>query len=157
MSPGASSSTGATDIAAWGSGVRLDTPDTCQRAQKTAMCRKNLKLGVMHKRQEGQEDHLPILVESLTWSFLWTPHSFPRLCPWQLLSADAATCRAASWGYYQTPTSTTSNVSAPGSAANCILKVSTCVRRSSAFPWLESSSPRHSYASFISTFLVLGK
>ena len=95
MSPGAGGSTGAADVTAWGSGVRLDTPDTCQRAQKTAMCRKDLKLGMMHKKQEGQEVHLPILVQSVTSSFLWTPHTFPRLCPWQLLSADAPSCRAA--------------------------------------------------------------
>lgn len=95
MSPGDGGSSGASDVAGWGSGVRLDTPDTCQRAQKTAMCRKELKLGMMLKKQEGQEVHLPILVQSLTCSFPWTPHSFPRLCPWQLLSADAPGCRAA--------------------------------------------------------------
>lgn len=37
------------------------------------MCRKDLKLGMMHRKQEGQEVHLPILVESLTRSFTPSP------------------------------------------------------------------------------------
>ena len=73
----------------------MDTPHTCWRAQKTARSRKDLKQGMMHKKQEGQEVHLPVLVQSPAWFFLWTPHSFPRLCPWQLPSADVPGCRAA--------------------------------------------------------------
>lgn len=51
-------------------------------------CRKGLKLGTTHKKQEGQEVYLLISVQPPTCSFLGTPHSFPRLCPWQLLVTD---------------------------------------------------------------------
>lgn len=40
-------------------------------------------MGVRHKKQEGQEVRLPILVQPLMCSLPWTPLSIPRLWPWQ--------------------------------------------------------------------------
>lgn len=93
-------------------------------------------MGTRHKKQEGQQVRLPILVQPLTCSFPWTPLSIPRLRPWQPRGAGAL-------GVLPSPSEPGQQRLSPRPPI-CIPRFPAGVRPSIVLPWLGNPSPGRS-------------